>query len=295
MAQFSGLFSPQATDGTIKENSYEYSGHSTHLGSEASRSSTDSANGLNSTGQSTSHSSPSASSTSNNGLTSSCGTSPEPYTQSPPSLKPESTLGTIGEESQDAGKAEDVNTFCEKISMACGTKDNPVPRTMSESGITPGTLPTPGFDINSIDWFAQQNGNQFDPQLFGDYREPQDNILSTGLYDDTFFNEAFALPEFNSNSPFTLEPSPAPKKDLVQEIDAKLNEEDEVVPGEDTTQMLTCTNMWEKIQACPRVQNGEVDMDALCSQLQQKAKCSGDGPVIQEKDFKDVINSVLKA
>jgi AP-1-like factor len=35
-------------------------------------------------------------------------------------------------------------------------------------------------------------------------------------------------------------------------------------------------------------------MDSLCSELQQKAKCSGDGPVINEQDFTDVIHRVLK-
>jgi len=156
---------------------------------------------------------------------------------------------------------------------------------------------------------AAQNGNQFDPQLFGDYREPHDNIL-TGLYDDSFFNEAFAIPGEFSGSPFTLDATPqttqtgatpqhqpqhqtqqhGAKKDLIGEIDAHLGEE-EVVPAE--SEMLTCTNMWEQIQACPAVQNGEIDMDSLCSQLQQKAKCSGDGPVIQETDFKDVLDTMF--
>jgi AP-1-like factor len=54
---------------------------------------------------------------------------------------------------------------------------------------------------------------------------------------------------------------------------------------------LTCNR--EKLSSCPRVQNGEIDMDSLCTQLQQKAKCSGDGPVIQETDFKEVLNSML--
>lgn len=49
----------------------------------------------------------------------------------------------------------------------------------------------------------------------------------------------------------------------------------------------------EQIQACPAVQNGEIDMDSLCSQLQQKAKCSGEGPVIQETDFKDVLDTMF--
>lgn len=46
----------------------------------------------------TATSSPSASSNSNMGCTSSCGTSPEPYTQSPLGFKPIDTLATIGEE-----------------------------------------------------------------------------------------------------------------------------------------------------------------------------------------------------
>jgi AP-1-like transcription factor len=220
-----------------------------------SRSSTDSSRGPTSTGQSTSHSSPSASSNngSNIGLSSSCGTSPEPYTQSPGGFKStENMLSTIGEEKTEPISAEGEASFCEKLKMACGTPSNPVPRTMSESGVTSGNFQTlgfdfktPSFDINGIDWFAQQNGNQFDPQLFGDYREPQNNILTGGLYDDTFFAEAFSLPEFNSASPFNLTASPAaPKKDLVQEIDQKLNQEEEVVPGEDRTQLLTCNTMW---------------------------------------------------
>lgn len=50
----------------------------------------------------------------------------------------------------------------------------------------------------------------------------------------------------------------------------------------------------EKIQSCPSVQNGNIDMDDLCSQLQSKAKCSGDGPVINEKDFKDIIHKIVR-
>lgn len=300
ISDFSGLFTPAPLDQFGKDYSLEQPAHN----STASRSSTDSARGANSTGQSTTYSSPSASSNvgSNAGLSSSCGTSPEPYTQSPGAFKPnENALSTIGEEHPAITSNEGEASFCEKLKMACGSPTNPIPRTMSESGVTSGNFQisgfdkTPGFDINGIDWFAQQNGNQFDPQLFGDYREPQNNILTGGLYDDTFFAEAFALPEFSSNSPFTLAASPAPaKKDLVQEIDQKLNQDEEVVPGEDRTQLLSCNRMWEKIQACPSVQSGNVDMDDLCSQLQSKAKCSGEGPVINEKDFTEIIHKIVK-
>ncbi|KFY82564.1 hypothetical protein V500_10465 [Pseudogymnoascus sp. VKM F-4518 (FW-2643)] len=119
------------------------------------------------------------------------------------------------------------------------------------------------------------------------------------------------MPGEFSGSPFTLDATPqhqttaqttqtpqhqpqqqhhGGKRDLIGEIDAQLGEE-EVVPAE--SEMLTCTNMWEQIQACPAVQNGEIDMDSLCSQLQQKAKCSGEGPVIQETDFKDVLDTMF--
>ncbi|OBT83686.1 hypothetical protein VE02_07577 [Pseudogymnoascus sp. 03VT05] len=203
-------------------------------------------------------------------------------------------------------------------STVCGSASQPIPRTMTSPPLGPSSTAAPNpasnssFDINSLDWLAAQNGNQFDPQLFGDYREPHDNIL-TGLYDDSFFNEAFAIPGEFGGSPFTLDATPQTqnqqqttqtvqtvavtqhhqhvvKRDLIGEIDAQLGEE-EVVPAE--SEMLTCTNMWEQIQACPAVQNGEIDMDSLCSQLQQKAKCSGEGPVIQETDFKDVLDTMF--
>lgn len=321
MSQFSGLFTP-----TVHTENSDYMAHANNTS--IARSSTDSTNAASSTGgHNTSHSSP-ASSNSAHGPSSSCGTSPEPYTQSPPASKLDNTLTTIGEE-DDSCKTK--NSFCGKLSMVCGSSSNPVPRVLPPASTT-SAAPSSGLEIGSLDWFAAQNNNQFDPQLFGDYREPQDNILAGELFDDAFFNEAFAMPAEFMGSPVALEHSVAAgtpgawgaaKRDLVAEIDEKLRagEEEEVVPGE--SEMLTCTNMWyvflsfflpgvffrrqrgketqtnppnrEKIQACPRVQNGEIDMESLCTQLQQKAKCSGDGPVIQERDFKDVLNTMFTA
>jgi AP-1-like factor len=117
---------------------------------------------------------------------------------------------------------------------------------MSES--TAGTFNEPGIDFNGIDWFAQQNGNQFDPQLFGDYREPQENILSGEGFNDSFFNDAFPLPEFAS--PFNTATSPATsRKD-------KQVEEEEVVPGDDPSQLLTCNNIWYVFLGLRKWQHG---------------------------------------
>jgi len=212
--------------------------------------------------------------------------------QSPVYNKPaDSTLTTIGEEhSGNTTSGEGELTFCDKLNMACGNPNNPIPRTMSESDS--GNLDTPSLDVNGIDWFAQQNGNQFDPQLFGDYREPQENVLSGDNFGDSFFSDAFAMPDFNS--PFNAEPSPAPaKKDLVAQIDEKQNEDEEVVPGEDTSKLLTCNTIWDRLQACPKVKEGEFDLDVLCKDLQKKAKCSETGAVVNESDFNKIMKSYV--
>jgi AP-1-like factor len=240
MSSLSGLFSPSILDSVGSTPPFDFFAN-TNTVSNGSRSSTDSANGNMSTGHNTTYSSP-ASSNSNHGASSSCGTSPEPAMQSPVYNKPaDIKLTTIGEENTTAGEGE--LTFCVKLNMACGNPNNPIPRTMSETGGNSGNLDNRAFDINGIDWFAQQNGNQFDPQLFGDYREPQENILAGEPFSDNFFTEAFALPDFNS--PFNVAPSPVPpKKNLVAQIDEKQNEEDEVVPGEDRATMLNCNTIW---------------------------------------------------
>ncbi|KAK3384513.1 transcription factor PAP1-domain-containing protein [Lasiosphaeria ovina] len=194
----------------------------------------------------TSTSSPSASSNSNaGGPSSSCGTSPEPSAQSPTAFKPLDTLSTIGEEQPGSGIPDFSN-----------------------------------FDAN-FSWLP--NNFQFDPQLFGGYRESQENVLTTGL-DDSFFNEAF---EMDFTTPYNLPvPTPVvpPKNDLISQIDAAKNTDES---------SYTCNKIWETLQKCPKVQNGDFDLDGLCSDLQKKAKCSGSGAVVDEKDFKKVMQKYL--
>ncbi|KAM0817019.1 putative BZIP domain-containing protein [Seiridium cardinale] len=227
----------------------------------ASRTSLDSANfsiGGNNSG------SPSASSNSNGGgPSSSCGTSPEPFTQSPLGFKPVDTLTTIGEE---------------QPSQTAGTTNN-----QFDFG---------NFDANNFDWLAHQNGGQFDPQLFGGYREPQDNILANATFDDTFFNDAF---DADFSTPFNMAPtSPKPvKKNICDQIDASKEDDDSIVIANVNGRLLTCNNIWERLQNCPKVQSGDIDLDGLCSDLQKKAKCGGTGAVVDEKDFKAVMTKHL--
>lgn len=165
-------------------------------------------------------------------------------------------------------------------------------------------------DFTNFDWLASQNGGQFDPQLFGGYREPQENILANTSFDDTFFNDAF---EADFTTPFNVAPSPNPPKktDLLAEIDARKEKEDTIV-ADVNGKLLTCNNIWfvpvpspdafissvlipsrEKLQNCPKVQAGDIDLDGLCSDLQKKAKCGGTGAVVDEKDFRAVMTKHL--
>ncbi|KAJ4259778.1 DNA-binding transcription factor yap1 [Fusarium torreyae] len=244
LAKFSGVFSPSMSSSATNP----------------SRASIDSANYSVNGGTS---SSPSASSHSNTGPSSSCGTSPEPFNQSPMGFKPVDTMTTIGEEQthQNTG-----NQFS-------------------------------NIDLSStnFDWLAQQNGGQFDPQLFGDYREPQDNVLANPSFDD-FFNDAldgdfftpYNMAPTSPNSKMNAQHKKAPN--LIDQIDAQKDScDDEPLKK----QNMNCNQLWEKLQACPKAQNGEFDLDGLCSELTKKAKCSGTGPVVAETDFDTILQKYM--
>ena len=103
--------------------------------------------------------------------------------------------------------------------------------------------PAPAADVNGIDFFANQNGGQFDPTLFGDYRDTQNAIIGDGDFTNGFFNEAFPLADFGS--PFHFGDTPAIQKpNPFEDMERAQDGEEEVVPGEDTSQMLNCHKIW---------------------------------------------------
>lgn len=191
--------------------------------------------------------SPSSSSDSHHSqMLSSSGTSPEPSSNSPRGVK--STDSGRGNTCSIHCTIDGEESFCARLGMACGNINNPVPaaqdkKPKSNSVSSDQPAPPPAEDTAGFDWLAQQNGGQFDPVLFGDWREPQDAVLSQDF--GSFFNDAFPLPDLGSPSHNLTEAasSQPPKKDMMAQIDSKL-EDEEVVPGEDKSQMLTCTKIW---------------------------------------------------
>ncbi|KAF2453727.1 transcription factor PAP1-domain-containing protein [Lineolata rhizophorae] len=292
---------------------------------------------FNSGSNSSNTDSPSASSTSQyggGGPTSSCGTSPEPSHNSPSKMPADGNLDSVGMEGyvcHRTGSSEGEVSFCEKLNMACGNPRNPIPRALSHSNGTPApgqggnnnnstntnknntasssSKPTPSIEkaktpaaeINGIDWLANQNGGQFDPLLFGDYRESQAAIVGDGDFSGGFFNDAFPLHDFGSplnwsdlggGTGTTPAAAAANKVNPMEEIErlqdgiepSGASGDEEVVPGEDTSQMLSCHKIWDKIQDRPDFKDGSFDIDSLCSELRAKARCSEAGVVVDQKD-----------
>lgn len=98
--------------------------------------------------------------------------------------------------------------------------------------------------VSGIDWLVQQNGGQFDPVLFGDYREPQDAITSG---DYGYFNDAFSLYEFspfsnNNNTSITQQPV----KSIVEQAEETQNADVEPLPTESTADRVevNCNRLW---------------------------------------------------
>jgi AP-1-like transcription factor len=190
--------------------------------------------------------SPSSSSDSHH-PSSSMGTSPEPSLSSPGNKLNDFSLNTISEENQVGNTFGGETSFCEKLALACGNSTNPIPPMISESNDgrnLSGFAITPSYDPNGFNWLAQQNGGGFDPVLFGEYREPQNAVVTQDF--GSFFNDAFPLPDLGSplHNFNDVAPSPLPKPDPLNQADLVQQGDEEVVPGEDRGKLVTCNKIW---------------------------------------------------
>lgn len=253
MDGLSALFSPSILASASRGNSLDYAfpavGKPVQVGAKQSSVDTSSASNVasnhNRASSTSITASPSVSSSSHAGMDSSCGTTPEASANSPEHYKPtEGTLKTINEESAPGKSVKDRNSFCDEWATACGNTINPVPRSMSQSENAPvppfGVMRSPANDMSGIDQMARQNGGQFDPVLFGDYRDTQNDLFSNDFFNDAFLNQDFSTP-FNIPEGIRL----SPKNDLMQQVDVLQNSgDDEIVPGADPKQFLTCDKLW---------------------------------------------------
>ncbi|KAI9885594.1 MAG: hypothetical protein M1823_002603 [Watsoniomyces obsoletus] len=245
--------------------------------------------------------SPTASSVSLHGANSSPCTSPDSYRNSPSNNKGLDTpINSIGETLAPQGwEAASTNTF-----------------PLVNDNSTTSTVTGSNGIVNGIDWMAQQNGGRFDPVLFGDYREPQEAITSG---DYGFFGDTFPMYNFNTligggddytpnstgtgtgknmtgllpttttteKQPAMVISDPSPT-DIVPpppttSTSTSFPPGSRLTPAEEAKFAVDCTKLWNRIAQNERFQNGDVDIDSLCTDLQKKARCSETGVAIDPK------------
>lgn len=172
---------------------------------------------------------------------SSIGTSPEPNLNSPGNkLNVDFGLNTISENqipTTFGGKQD----FCEWQATSSAT-DHIFAVYQSDESTTESAFDT-SYDPNAFNWLAQQNGGGFDPVLFGDYRESQDNVLSQDF--GSFFNDAYPLPDLGSPSHNFNEviPAVAPKNDLAKQADVAQAAPARAL-GDYTDKPMSCNKIW---------------------------------------------------
>ncbi|PHH54032.1 hypothetical protein CFIMG_000994RA [Ceratocystis fimbriata CBS 114723] len=224
-------------------------------------------------------SSPSASSNSNPGTSSSCGTSPESSNQSPIGLsKSVDTMATIGEETPPMANTGSNLAGLNNLNM-------------------------------NFDWLGRQNGGRLDAELFSQYRESPDSVLAMGLDDAGLFDNYetdFLTPQFNTIP--TPQAQTFKPTNLIQQIDAQKDQDDVTQPqtaqpptsqtktsqASDTSHPfgMPCNQVWDTLQKCANSSPQDFDLDALCNELKQKANCSGKGPVVRKVDLKMFSRSI---
>ncbi|KAL9050708.1 MAG: hypothetical protein Q9162_006482 [Coniocarpon cinnabarinum] len=175
---------------------------------------------------------------------------------------------------------------------------------------------TPNSDSFSLDWLANQNGGQFDPVLFGDYREPQNNIVGDDIFSGGFFEDGMPFSDLNAPFNFNLsanntKPTPAPASGVFAQMQSqqsaqkkKINLMDQVEQQQEgnyagaptdndlavpqyedysAPNLMTCQKIWNQLQTCPRFQTGDFDVDGLCAELSAKAKCTRTGVAVPKE------------
>lgn len=217
---------------------------------------------------------------------------------SPLSFNQSPSLISDSSSSQATPDTADTESFCDKLNLACGNTDNPIPviapasesasdETLISSQELPLQLPKesklpPSNDMYSavdmisppifeLDFLSEYRDPTFDKEYFNSI----DNLTTEVSVFDPLEPANF----INSNSKSNSQPS--------QQVE--LMKEETMVPAKKEN-MMTCTAVWDRISAHPKFNN--LDIDGLCAELRTKAKCSENGVVISESDLTKTLWSI---
>lgn len=183
------------------------------------------------------------------------------------------------------GQSQSAEEFCGNLSLACGTRDKPIPVRAPTVAAEFPTWQSPSEESNTaINPFS---GDTTLPGLMAD-----DYSLFDPLEDLFDFpppeNKAEQIaPEFPQDVP--QRPQEQAQEQAQEQVPKSGVSQDEEVPASNA-KFMTCSDVWDRICAHPRF--GEIDIDGICVELRTRAKCSDAGVVLTEKDLNDVLTSI---
>lgn len=159
-----------------------------------------------------------------------------------------------------------------------------------------------------------QNNGQFDPLLFGDYRESQDAILGDGDFNNGFFNDALLYDADTSNLnldtlftpatelPQDPRPTMLPSQALLAQVDAQ---QQGLVTSSDPNSRIGLNDPYfSEVMKCQRLRakleskgfmDGKFDIDNLCNELKAKATCDGYEPTWTKDQLDEHFNDLIES
>lgn len=208
-------------------------------------------------------------------------------------------LSQLTPESSSCETEPKEDSFCEQLNLACGNRENPIPKykatnalamstpDISGSPFANGSLPGTTPPATTIPTNKVISPPSFELDFLSDYKEPVfDADLLSSFADPTKMINAFdSLPPIHSNT--TIEPSLSLKEPQF-DSDDEGEDEDNEVPA--PSKLMTCTAVWDRISSHPKF--ADLDIDGLCAELRTKAKCSESGVVLTESDVNKVLSSL---
>lgn len=149
----------------------------------------------------------------------------------------------------------------------------------------------------------------FNPDLFGDYRDPQNAIQEAAISGDDyggFFNDALALPDFSSpyNAP---DDASALTQNLAQEMD-KRSSDNAMKKDKDAHKICSMEKIWyaalshngamsatdlllnrDRLAADVRFEKGDIDLDSFCTEFKAKVQCTQSGFGIEKHEMEKIM------
>lgn len=227
----------------------------------------------------------------------------------------------------------DTEEFCDQLSLACGNKNDPVPKSRASQVkekspfIQAGVLKWPvSPPINNA---ATSPAASKSRTMSSGSNAPEDptgttpsSLFSPNTFTSDFLNDykdplfdgdAFTLPVVTGNEYGMFDPLDNP---VINESFDKLAEanrqcgleldptggnkkstlsdaKDEDEIPNNTASFMSCSDAWDRISSHPKF--NDIDIDGLCFELRAKAKCADSGVLLSQEDLDHALNQTVKA